>query len=107
MGEEMAKMGLQGIEAMIRRGRHIEPRDTAMMFEKIDLAHAAVAFDLRHIRAGSGPSFEVSVALLKEHLGSVNVRDVQWTGPCSKKLSNVPLDTGIFDRKTFASAIKR
>lgn len=24
-----------------------------------------------------------------------------------QKLSNVPLDTGIFDRKTFASAIKR
>ena len=60
-------------------------RDAAMMFEKIDLAHAS-AFDLRHIRAGSGPSFEMSVALLKEHLGSVHVKDVQWTGPRSKKL---------------------
>ena len=61
-------------------------RDAAMIFEKINLAHASAAFDLRHIRAGSGPSFEMSVALLKEHLGSVYVKDVQWTGPRSKKL---------------------
>ena len=80
--------------------------DAAMMFEKVDPAHAAVAFDLRHLRAGSGLSFETAVALLKPHLGSIYVKDAKWTGPRSQKLQNVPLDTGIVDRKTFASVAK-
>lgn len=80
--------------------------DAAMMFEEVDPAHAAVALDLRHVRAGSGPSFETAIALLNKHLGSVYVKDAQWTGPRSKTLKNVPLDTGIVDQKTFASVVK-
>lgn len=80
--------------------------DAAMMFEKLDPAHAAVAFDLRHIRSGSGLSFDTTIALLKKHLGSVYVKDAKWTGPRSTKLKNVPLDTGMVDRKVFESVVK-
>lgn len=80
--------------------------DAALMFEKVAPAAAAVAFDLRHIRVGSGISFETATALLKNHLGSIYVKDAQWKGPRSQQLKNVPLDTGIVDRKTFAAVVK-
>jgi sugar phosphate isomerase/epimerase len=80
--------------------------DAAMMFEKVAPAHAAVAFDLRHIRSGSGLSFDTAVALLKDHLGSVYVKDARWMGDRTRQLKNVPLDTGIVDRKTFERVIR-
>jgi len=80
--------------------------DAAMMFEGIDPDDAAIAFDLRHIRSGSGLSFETTVALLKKHLGSIYVKDARWTGPRANQLKNVPLDTGMVDRKTFDSVVK-
>lgn len=80
--------------------------DAAMMFEKVAPAHAAFAFDLRHIRSGSGLSFDTAVALLKDHLGSVYVKDARWMGDRTRQLKNVPLDTGIVDRKTFERVIR-
>ena len=80
--------------------------DAAMMFEDLDPDHAAIAFDLRHIRAGSGPSFDTTLALLGKHVRSIFVKDAKWLGERSDQLKNVPLDTGIVSQKTFEAVRK-
>lgn len=75
--------------------------DAAMMFEEVDPAHAAIAFDLRHVRSGSGLSFETALALMGKQVRSIYVKDARWGGERSDQLRNVPLDTGIVSKKTF------
>lgn len=75
--------------------------DTAMMFEGIDPDDAAIAFDLRHVRAGTGLSFDTALAMLRKHIRSIYVKDARWSGERTNKIKNVPLDTGIVDKKTF------
>lgn len=75
--------------------------DAAMMFENVNPEYAAIAFDLRHIRSGSGLSFDTALALMEKHVRSIFVKDAKWGGKRSDKLGNVPLDTGIVDQKTF------
>jgi len=75
--------------------------DAAIMFEKIDPDHAAVAFDLRHIRGETGNSFEMALANLRPHIRSIYVKDAIWGGERTNQLKNVPLDTGFVDKATF------
>lgn len=80
--------------------------DAAVMFDGVDPEHAAIAFDLRHIRAGTGASFETALALMGKHVRSIFVKDAKWVGERSDKIKNVPLDTGIVNQKTF-DAVKK
>ena len=75
--------------------------DAAMMFEKVNSDHAAIAFDLRHVKAGSGLSFPTALAAMKRHVRSIFVKDARWGGDRTVSIKNVPLDTGIVDRKLF------
>jgi sugar phosphate isomerase/epimerase len=75
--------------------------DAAMMFEGIDPNHAAVAFDLRHVRMDTGISFELALANLRPHIRSIYVKDARWEGERSNKWKSVPLDTGFVDQATF------
>lgn len=80
--------------------------DAAMMFDGVNPEHAAIAFDLRHIRAGTGASFETALALMGKHVRSIFVKDAKWGGERSNKMRNVPLDMGIVDEKTFDAVRK-
>lgn len=80
--------------------------DAAMMFDGVDPDHAAIAFDLRHIRAGSGLSFETALAAMRKHVRAIYVKDAKWGGERSDKIKNVPLDTGMVSQKTF-QAVKK
>lgn len=75
--------------------------DAAIMFEKINPDHAAVAFDLRHVRSESGKSFDLAVANLRPHIRSIYVKDAIWEGARTNSQKNVPLDTGFVDQATF------
>jgi len=75
--------------------------DAAIMFEKIDPDHAAVAFDLRHVRGETGKSFEMALANLRPHIRSIYVKDGIWGGERTNQQKNVPLDTGFVDKATF------
>jgi len=100
MNKEIGVQALYQIHAGARYAGSLA-WDTAMMFEGVDPDHAAIAFDLRHIRVGSGPSFETALALLGKHVRSIFVKDAKWAGERSETLKNVPLDTGIVSQKTF------
>jgi sugar phosphate isomerase/epimerase len=75
--------------------------DAAMMFKNVDPAHAAIAFDLRHVKAGSGLSFPTAIAAMGKHVRSIFVKDASWSGKRTASLKNVPLDTGIVNKKAF------
>ncbi len=75
--------------------------DAAMMFEKVNPDHAAIAFDLRHVKAGSGLSFPTALAAMKKHVRSIFVKDARWGGVRTASIKNVPLDTGIVNQKIF------
>jgi sugar phosphate isomerase/epimerase len=75
--------------------------DAAMMFKDVDPAHAAIAFDLRHVKAGSGLSFPTAIAAMGKHVRSIFVKDASWSGKRTASLKNVPLDTGIVNKKAF------
>ncbi|MDA7917702.1 sugar phosphate isomerase/epimerase [bacterium] len=75
--------------------------DAAMMFEKVNPDHAAIAFDLRHVKAGSGLSFPTALAAMRKHVRSIFVKDARWGGERTTSIKNVPLDTGIVNKKTF------
>jgi hypothetical protein len=80
--------------------------DAAMMFKKVNPDYAAIAFDLRHVRVGTGLSFETALAAMRKHVRSIFVKDARWGGERSDKIKNVPLDTGIVNKKTF-EAVKK
>lgn len=80
--------------------------DTAVMFDEVDPDDAAIAFDLRHVRAGTGLSFDTALAMLGKHIRSIYVKDAIWSGERTNKIKNVPLDTGIVDKKTFETVRK-
>ena len=75
--------------------------DAAMMFKNVDPAQAAIAFDLRHVRAGSGLSFQTALAVIGKHVRSIFVKDARWSNERTTKIKNVPLDTGIVNKKLF------
>jgi sugar phosphate isomerase/epimerase len=75
--------------------------DAAMMFKNVDPAQAAIAFDLRHVRAGSGLSFQTALAVIGKHVRSIFVKDARWSNERTTKIKNVPLDTGIVNKKIF------
>jgi sugar phosphate isomerase/epimerase len=80
--------------------------DAAMIFDGVNPDQAAIAFDLRHIRAGTGLSFQTALAAMKKHVRSIYVKDARWEGDRTNNLKNSPLDTGIVDRETF-KAVKK
>lgn len=80
--------------------------DAAIMFEKIDPDHAAVAFDLRHVRADTGKSFDLALANLRPHIRSIFVKDALWTGDRTDQLQNVPLDSGMISKAVFEKVRK-
>ncbi len=75
--------------------------DAAMMFKNVDPAHAAIAFDLRHVKAGVGLSFPTALAAMGKHVRSIFVKDAIWSGKRTASIKNVPLDTGIVNKKSF------
>ncbi|YCM45811.1 TIM barrel protein [Verrucomicrobiaceae bacterium 227] len=75
--------------------------DAAIMFEGINPDHAAVAFDLRHVRMDTGISFDLALANLRPHIRSIYVKDARWVGERTNKWKSVPLDTGFVDEATF------
>ena len=75
--------------------------DAAMMFEKVDPDHAAIAFDLRHVKAGAGLSYPTALAAMKKHVRSIFVKDARWGGDRTASIQNVPLDTGIVNQNIF------
>ncbi|MEN8772368.1 MAG: hypothetical protein ABF382_02345 [Akkermansiaceae bacterium] len=75
--------------------------DAAMMFKKVNPDYAAIAFDLRHVKAGSGLSFPTAMAAMGKHVRSIFVKDAKWSGERTDKIKNVPLDTGIVNKKIF------
>ncbi|MDG2400214.1 MAG: hypothetical protein P8M04_06550 [Akkermansiaceae bacterium] len=75
--------------------------DAAMMFKDVNPDHAAIAFDLRHVKVGSGLSFPTALAAMGKHVRSIFVKDARWGGERTASIKNVPLDTGIVNKKTF------
>jgi len=75
--------------------------DAALMFEGLNADYTAVAFDLRHIRAETGKSFDLALANLRPHIRSIYVKDALWTGDRADHLENVPLDTGMVNKGVF------
>ena len=75
--------------------------DAAMMFRDLDPTYVAIAFDLRHVKVGSGLSFPTAMALTGKHVRSIFIKDARWSGERSANVKNVPLDTGIINKKTF------
>lgn len=104
MNEELGMQALYQIHAGAKYAGSLG-WDAAFMFEEANPAATAVAFDLRHIRSGSGLSWETVIALLEKHLGSVYVKDARWSGPRGRTLRNVPLDTGMVDQKSFQAVV--
>ena len=80
--------------------------DAAMMFEEVNPDHAAIAFDLRHVKAGSGLSFPTALAAMGKHVRSIFVKDARWSGERTDQIKNVPLDTGIVNQKAFEEVRK-
>lgn len=75
--------------------------DAALIFEDIDPAHFAVAYDLRHSKTDCGLSWEISARLIREKMRAIYVKDATWSGPRGNELKSTALDTGFVTQDMF------
>ncbi|MBK1834267.1 sugar phosphate isomerase/epimerase family protein [Roseibacillus ishigakijimensis] len=75
--------------------------DAALIFEGLDPAHFAIAYDLRHARTDTGLSWQLSEELVRDHVRALYIKDARWEGEHNEKLASTPLGTGFVTRELF------
>lgn len=98
------ELGMQGLY-QLHAGRQYAGAlgwDARMMLEGVAREDVAVAFDLRHVKVGSGISYEAALAALRSKVGALYVKDSRWVGKASDEVKNVPLGEGFVNEEMFA-----
>ena len=73
--------------------------DLNYVLEGIDVNDIGVAYDIRHAAVEGGKSWPITFHMIWPKIDTVYVKDFVWDG---KKVKNVPLGSGLVDRKFFS-----